>query len=281
MKDPELWARIAASDPGDIEADFSFSARLARECCWTQGHARHVIREYQRFVYLSRLSPHPVTPSDEVDQAWHLHLTYTRHYWGPFKAALGGPLHHMPTRGGADQANLFRHLYRQTLELYRSEFGEPPADIWPDVETRFSRPQHLTRVNRHDYWMIPKPKCPAFASRILKHLASIPAPVLRTFAVLAVLGIGTRLAFAHGVPHGDSLPEMLLNMVHHWLTEHTFEFFIFSALGAFLIFLVYGFWKGIFGDASRSSGTGCNASGGGGDSGCSSGCAGCGGGGGD
>lgn len=278
MKDHGLWTRILASDPDGIEADFSFSGRLARECGWTPGFSRRVIREYQKFAYLSRLHARPVTPSDEVDQAWHLHLTYTRHYWGEFKTALGGPLHHMPTRGGAGQTELFRQLYAETLDLYRQEFGEPPADIWPDAETRFSRPQHATRVNRQDYWLIPKPKFPAFASRMLKGFKSISTPVLRTLAALATLGLGTRLAFAHGIPHGDSLPEMLLNMVHHWLTEHTFVFFIFSSLGAFLIFLVYGFWKGIFGGSYRSGGMGCSTSGGdGGGSGCSSGCAGCGG----
>ncbi|MEK6230809.1 MAG: hypothetical protein N2A42_03075 [Luteolibacter sp.] len=33
--------------------------------------------EYKRFVALAMLAGHPVTPSEEVDQAWHLHLVYT------------------------------------------------------------------------------------------------------------------------------------------------------------------------------------------------------------
>ena len=34
-----------------------------------------------------------IGPSDEVDQAWHLHLVYTRSYWGEFcPNVLGKPL---------------------------------------------------------------------------------------------------------------------------------------------------------------------------------------------
>ena len=127
MNDPDLWTRLSTCHPDDVEADFPFSKRLARDNGWTHDFAMRVITEYQRFAYLSRMKAGMVTPSDEVDQAWHLHLTYTRHYWGPFKEALGGVLHHMPTKGGADQAALFRQAYEKTLDLYRTEFGtEPP-----------------------------------------------------------------------------------------------------------------------------------------------------------
>ena len=44
--------------------------------------------------------------SEQVDAAWHLHLTYTRSYWDRFcKETLGQPLHHDPTRGGPAEAD--------------------------------------------------------------------------------------------------------------------------------------------------------------------------------
>lgn len=51
-------------------------------------------------MYLAVRANHPVTPSDEVDQAWHLHLTYSRSYWDEFcGAVLEEVVHHDPTRG--------------------------------------------------------------------------------------------------------------------------------------------------------------------------------------
>ena len=82
---------------------------------------------------------HEVTPSDEVDQAWHLHLTYTRSYWdGLCDAVLGRALHHGPTKGGQAEGDRFENQYERTLASYRAAFGEePPEDIWPPSAVRF------------------------------------------------------------------------------------------------------------------------------------------------
>ena len=73
-----------------------------------------------------------VCPSEDVDQAWHLHLTYTRSYWKRFCGdVLGRPLHHDPTRGGPAEARKHLAMYDRTLAAYREAFGhEPPPDIW-------------------------------------------------------------------------------------------------------------------------------------------------------
>ena len=84
--------------PGD---SLTFSARLARENAWSADYTAAVISEYRRFCFLAVHAGHPVTPSDQVDQAWHLHLTYTHDYWARFcPDVLGTSLHHGPTRGG-------------------------------------------------------------------------------------------------------------------------------------------------------------------------------------
>jgi hypothetical protein len=64
----DLWARLIALDL-DGQATFSFSKRLARDNGWSLAFARSVVLEYKKFVYLAATCGHPVTPSDEVDQA--------------------------------------------------------------------------------------------------------------------------------------------------------------------------------------------------------------------
>jgi hypothetical protein len=148
----ELRARIQAfrlDEPGSV---FPFSARLARENGWTRDHALRVIEEYRRFVYLATTAGHTVTPSVAVDEAWHLHLTYTRSYWDELCGkVLGRPLHHDPTRGGGAEGARFLDAYTRTLRSYQEAFGAaPPRDIWPSPAERFAP---VRRVR----WAIPSP----------------------------------------------------------------------------------------------------------------------------
>jgi hypothetical protein len=76
-----LWNRLEAFTIGDPEASLGFAQRLARDSNWSLAFARRVIEEYKKFLFLAMEAGHPVTPSDEVDQAWHLHLVYTESYW--------------------------------------------------------------------------------------------------------------------------------------------------------------------------------------------------------
>lgn len=151
----ELRARIQAfrlDEPGSV---FPFSARLARENGWTRAHALRVIEEYRRFVYLAMTAGHTVTPSVAVDEAWHLHLTYTRSYWDELcGTVLGRPLHHDPTRGGAAEGARFLEAYTRTLWSYRKAFGAaPPGDIWPAPAERFATAGRAQR-------RIPRPQMP-------------------------------------------------------------------------------------------------------------------------
>lgn len=154
-----LWERIVAHRLDDSSARLTFTARLARENGWTIGHALRVVHEYRRFIFLARTAAHQVTPSEEVDQAWHLHLVYTRDYWDILcHDVLGGPLHHGPTRGGAHECDRFDDQYRRTLSTYAEVFDEtPPADIWPPAERRFGIDLEWRRVNLSRHWVIPKP----------------------------------------------------------------------------------------------------------------------------
>ncbi len=133
-----------------------FHERLARENGWSRPYARRVVEEYKRFLFLAGVAGHIVTPSEHVDQAWHLHLVYTRSYWNDLcENVLRRPLHHTPGTG-AETVD-FRACYEHTLTSYRAFFGvDPPRDIWPDRKRRFGADLDHRRVWRATHVVIPK-----------------------------------------------------------------------------------------------------------------------------
>ena len=143
-------------EPG---AALPFTSRLAREQGWSHAFAARAIREYKRFLILAMEAGHPVTPSEAVDQVWHLHLVYTVSYWKELCAgALGCELHHGPTRGGGDEQVKFTDWYGATLVSYRRLFEEaPPAEMWPDPIARFKDAGAGRWVEPVRYWLVPRP----------------------------------------------------------------------------------------------------------------------------
>jgi len=153
-------ALLTGLDSMDLDVDgaqLPFSRRLARDNGWSHDFACRVIREYKRFVYLAMTAGHPVTPSDEVDQAWHLHLAYTRHYWNVMcDEILGAPLHHGPTLGGSEESAKYHDWYSRTLESYEAAFGElPPSDVWPAPSARFDGVDAFQRINTKQLLLVP------------------------------------------------------------------------------------------------------------------------------
>lgn len=134
-----LIGRIEELAIGPVDAVLSFEARLASENGWALAFAYRVMVEYRRYLVIAATGGEEVTPSDAVDQAWHLHMVYTRSYWHDLcRDTLGRELHHDPTTGGEDRREYYRDRYATTLRLYRDIFGsEPPPDIWPDPSERF------------------------------------------------------------------------------------------------------------------------------------------------
>ncbi len=155
----DLWGKIKDFEFGLSEASLSFTDRLARENGWDMRFAGRVVDEYRRFCFLAMTAGHPVTPSEQVDQAWHLHLLYTENYWTEFCGeVLQRPLHHGPTRGGRREGDKYRDWYQATLDSYARAFGqEPPTDIWPGVNARFEDAHRYRRINTASHWVIAKP----------------------------------------------------------------------------------------------------------------------------
>ncbi|AFY73681.1 hypothetical protein Syn7502_01625 [Synechococcus sp. PCC 7502] len=157
-EETKLYERIQAFSLDKPDVQLSFSKRLARDNGWSLQYARQAIEEYKKFAFLAIASGHPVTPSDQVDQVWHLHLTYTRSYWEEFcSQVLQTSLHHDPTLGGEAENQKFDDWYSRTLESYERFFGvKPPAEIWSAPKDRFGRDLYFVRINTQQNWILSK-----------------------------------------------------------------------------------------------------------------------------
>lgn len=157
--DDPLWKRIDAFEIDDPDSEFSFSDRLARENGWSLLYAHRCITEYKKFMFLICTNDEPFTPSDQVDQVWHLHLLYTESYWTEFcQETLNRQIHHGPTKGGNQQKEQYTDWYARTKERYNDVFEmESPSDIWPESSVRFGE-LNFRRVNLHRYTVIPRLK---------------------------------------------------------------------------------------------------------------------------
>lgn len=235
-------------DAGNVS--LSFAQRLARENEWSLDYANRVILEYKRFVFLACTAGRAVTPSEQVDQAWHLHLTYTRSYWDRFCGqVLGRPLHHDPTRGGEDEDRKYREQYERTLQTYEAVFGEPvPADIWPSVDERFARRSPGKRVARGGVSFRLGP--------LHQGIACVIAGVLSVLLVLMKRGDPSE---SDNVIRADTV---------------TLVLFVGFAFFAFIIFLIRKFGGGAGGGGGGGGGSGFLCGGGCGSSGCGGGCGG-------
>jgi hypothetical protein len=147
--------------------------RLCIEQHWTPAQAREATEEYRRFCFLACTAGHPVTPSDQVDVVWHLHLLHTRDYWEVFcPQVLGRPLHHGPTEGGASQEHLFYEQYSRTLASYSQVFGPPPETWWPPARQRFEPMNRWRWIYLPHHLVLPNPLawCKRQGHRLLQHI---------------------------------------------------------------------------------------------------------------
>lgn len=107
--------------------------------------AERYIVEYKKFVYLiTQGKGKMLTPSEQTDQVWHMHMSYMDHYHFHMNQLFKTEkqpnkiLHHNPTEGGNSEQVKFEDIYKMTLNFYRNVFEqEPPSDIWESPEERF------------------------------------------------------------------------------------------------------------------------------------------------
>ncbi|MCA2553319.1 MAG: TIGR04222 domain-containing membrane protein [Microcystis sp. M04BS1] len=202
----ELYKRIQAFALDRPDSQLSFSQRLARDNDWSLGYTQRVIEEYKKFIFLAVAAGHPVTPSDQIDQVWHLHLTYTRLYWQEFcPKILQTTLHHEPTRGGSSEQLKFGSWYSKTLESYEQFFGHiPPIDIWPKPKDRFGRDLHFIRINTQQSWVLSKPNFPVSVKPQLRKIG-----IFTFLAFLSLMITGCQIISQIPNPMNFTGPEFL------------------------------------------------------------------------
>lgn len=181
--DHPLWAALSSYVVGRGDASLTFRQRLMRENGWSEELTERVLDEYRRFCFLAATSAVELTPSDAVDQVWHLHLTYTRDYWERFcPQVLHRPLHHGPTSGGDVERSRFFDQYALTLHRYEQVFGTaPPKDIWPGAARRLLDDPRARRVHPRDGIII---------SRVVVWVGGLTLIVIACLLLSVFLGSG-------------------------------------------------------------------------------------------
>lgn len=104
------------------------------------GHLAQIyLQEYARFMTLIYFSLDLLTPSEEVDQVWHIHQSLTVEYRNFCIDIYGKFIHHSPTVGGLADNEKYTKIYTATLQFYLFIFKEnPPIGIWPCPKDRFN-----------------------------------------------------------------------------------------------------------------------------------------------
>jgi hypothetical protein len=163
----DLWERLLKFPIDEPGAEYPLSKRLAEEQEWNHPYALRVVEEYRKFIFLCMISEKMCTPSLAVDEAWHLHLIYTKSYWEQLcLRTLGRLIHHEPATGNSGDESKFQELYVTTLELYARVFGPPPEDIWGRKENERRKPAACAAVRTRT----PSGPIPESEQELLKYI---------------------------------------------------------------------------------------------------------------
>lgn len=129
---PALRAALSHMQIEEPGTGRRFEEVLAERNDWPLPLAERVADEYCGFLYLAATAGFEVTPSEAVDQAWHLHLEWPHYRDVLCGEILGRPLEHRPGTGEPEEELRYRRQYEETLALYERTFDKtPPSDIWP------------------------------------------------------------------------------------------------------------------------------------------------------
>ena len=82
--------------------------------------------ETLKFMELIHIHKKTLTPSLNVDLAWHEFILCTRAYHQYCEENFGKYIHHHP--GGEDKENYLQ--YKKTIRFYQNQFGDPPEYFW-------------------------------------------------------------------------------------------------------------------------------------------------------
>lgn len=141
----------------NIQFPEGFTFFFSRSHLICSQRAEHYIDEYKKYMYLSAVTGIEQTPSEEVDQVWHYHITYTENYKQFSSQKMGIDFfHHNPADGTTHDDNKYRGVYQNTMNGIISFFGNINQYAWPPVEVRFSQSyrwySHPDFIRRCSVW---------------------------------------------------------------------------------------------------------------------------------
>ena len=141
--------------------------RVGKQNLWSEAYTKRVAKEYLKFMYMARR--HHVVPSLEVDEIWHAHLLFSRHYNTFCNQVLFKNIHHGPSIKTSEKIN-DAIIYENTKRLYFMYFSEePPKDIWPSSQIRF-RNVYFTNIDLITHWVFPTGDWKACIKTVFKYL---------------------------------------------------------------------------------------------------------------
>lgn len=94
---------------------------------WTPEKTELALLRYERFLLLAAKHPgHPVAPTRDIDEMWHLHMLSPRAYYQDCQKLFGGVLDH-DGGFGKDPAEIpiLKATFEETARLWHAEYGEP------------------------------------------------------------------------------------------------------------------------------------------------------------
>jgi uncharacterized protein (TIGR04222 family) len=128
-----LWSKILDFEFEQLDDNYGFVTRLSTEQKWTEDFTLRAILEYKKFMYLAATSGKMVSPSEIVDEVWHLHLIFTESY-AAFCKLLGKQIKHIPSTHDPKEYDKFMEAKEWTKVQYEKHFGDQPTDIWEELE---------------------------------------------------------------------------------------------------------------------------------------------------
>ena len=148
LSDRALWAALSDMRIEEPGTGRDFEAELIRETGWSAEFAGRALDEYRRFLFLIAVSTAELTPSTAVDEVWHLHLVWERHYREELCGRiLGRDCRHLPGTGTPEDEARYRTQYEATLRFYEDIFSDPPpSDLWPRPFGTDGAAEHLASV---------------------------------------------------------------------------------------------------------------------------------------
>jgi hypothetical protein len=123
----------------NIEFSQEFIDTLRRKLFLSYPECEKYIREYKKFVLMVACTQYMVSPSEQVDQVWHLHQNFNpKKYREDCTPVFGRILIHCPSLGGPSEDAKYEGIYDQTVQYYHSLFNnERPKEIWEPLDERF------------------------------------------------------------------------------------------------------------------------------------------------